>query len=206
MIRARHTPDGALVAAICAGPLLGRAFRQVRFSGEWTDEGLPVLMLANHFCWWDGFIQYRLNRALFHRKLHVMMLEEQLARHPFLNRCGCFSIKKNSRSMLETLDYCAELMRVPRNMVLLFPQGGIESMHRDEFRFQPGVGRLLQRIGSECSIVLNVNLTDYGSGRRPALNCYFRTCRSSDFPTAEALAREGDRFYKACKKLQCAAP
>lgn len=204
MIPARHTPAGDLLARLCAGPMMDRAFREVRFSGEGSDAGRPILMLANHFCWWDGFIQYRLNRAFFHRRLHVMMLEEQLLRHPVLSRCGCFSVKKGSRSLLETLDYCQEVLRSPGNMLLIFPQGAIQSMHLSVPGFGAGAGRLFERSGGTCDVLLNVNLTDYGSARRPGLNCYFRLLPGSELPDRQALRTAWERYYAACRERQSA--
>lgn len=205
MIRARHTFAGELVAGLYAGPLLGRAFREVRIVGEAGDDGLPILMLANHFCWWDGFIQYRINRSCFGRKLYTMMLEEELKRHPILAHCGCFSVRKNSRSMLESLGYGVEVMRSPGNMLLLFPQGGIRSIHTVTPGFQSGAGYLLDRIDNDYRIVLNINLPDYGAGRKPYLNCYLRMLRAREVAGAEGLREAWDRFYTECKTSQIAA-
>lgn len=202
MIRARHTFSGQLVAGLFAGPLLGRAFREVRFIGEVVDEGLPILMLSNHFCWWDGFIQYRLNQARLRRRLYVMMLEEQLAKHPILAQCGCFSVKRNSRSILESLDYCIEVMRSPANMLLIFPQGAIRSIHIDTPAFLPGTRYLLDRIGGDYRILLNVNLPDYGSGKKPYLNCYQEMLCGPDAARGNSLCKEWKVFYAACKKRQ----
>lgn len=205
MIRARHTFAGQLVAELFAGPLLGRAFRPVRFIGQAADDGLPILLLSNHFSWWDGFIQYRLNKACFRRRLYVMMLEEQLRAHPILNRCGCFSVKKQSRSVLESLDYCVELMRDPHNMLLIFPQGEIQSMHRSTLEFQSGPDRLLRRIENDYRILLNINLPDYGSGKTPFLNSYYELLDGAEYRRPEALAAEANRFYTACKTRQTAS-
>lgn len=205
MIRARHTFAGRLVSELYAGPLLGRAFQPVRFIGDAADDGLPILVLANHFSWWDGFIQYRLNKAHFQRRLHVMMLEEQLQKHPILNRCGCFSVKKHSRSVIESLEYCLELMRCPRNMLLIFPQGEIQSMHRNELEFQSGLDYLLKRIDGEYRILLNINLPEYGSGKKPFLNSYFRLLNGRDYRRLSMLANEANRFYVECKTRQIAS-
>lgn len=205
MIRARHTIAGGLVAGFFAGPLLGRAFREVRIVDAVEDDGLPILMLANHFCWWDGFIQYRVNRACFGRRLHVMMLEEQLKKHPILAQCGCFSVRKNSRGMLRSLDYCLDILRSPANMLLLFPQGRIGSIHITLPGFESGVGYLLDRIGGEYRIVLNISLPDYGACRKPALNCYLRMLRSKEIAGADALRAEWNRFYAECKLRQTAS-
>lgn len=205
MIRARHTSSGKLLAELCAGPLLDRAFREVRIVDRVEDPGLPLLMLANHFCWWDGFIQYRLNRACFGRKLFVMMLEEQLEKHPILTRCGCFSVRKNSRGIIESLDYAAEVLRSPENMLLLFPQGAIRSIHLDTPGFGAGVGYLHKRIGGGHAVLFNVNLPDYGAGRKPYLNCYLRMFHNRETDDGNVLRAAWERFYADCKKRQTAA-
>lgn len=205
MIRARHTFAGGLIAELYAGPLLGRAFSEVRILDEVEDEGLPILMLANHFCWWDGFIQYRLNRACFRRRLYTMMLEEELKKHPILAQCGCFSVKKNSRSMVESLDYGVEVMRSPGNLLLLFPQGAIRSIHSVTPGFQSGAGYLLDRITTDFQILLNINLPDYGAGKKPFLNSYLRMLRSRETAHTDTLRTAWERFYAECKFRQTAS-
>lgn len=202
MIKARHTYVGKLVADLYSGRLMEHAFRQLSFHAEEEKSGLPILLLANHFSWWDGFMQYRLNQHYFHRKLHIMMLEEQLQKNRILNQCGCFSIKKSSRSILESLDYCAEIMQQPDNMLLIFPQGAIESMHTEYIRFESGLGYLLKKLTGEYTVVFNVNLTDYDSCRKPRLELYTRTMPGSEYPTCRELEEQFNLFYKACKQKQ----
>ncbi len=94
MIRANHTFLGKQVCSFYAGYKLEQAFRTIEIRGDQADLQLPVLILANHFSKWDGFIQYRINRILYRRKFHVMMLEEQLLKHPILRKGGAFSVRK----------------------------------------------------------------------------------------------------------------
>jgi len=204
MIPARHTLTGKLVSGYFSGPKLDREFHDVRFHGERDRSGLPVLLLANHFSWWDGFIQFRLNRGFYGRKLHVMMLEEQLRRHMILNRCGCFSIRKQSRDVLESLEYCRQVMEDFRHMLLLFPQGEIRSMHLDEIRFESGLDYLMRRIRNNFRIAFNVNLPDYYSGRRPTLNVYFKTLAHDHFRDAGEVEEGFNHFYRECRHRQCA--
>lgn len=201
MIRARHTFTGEAVARLFSGPLLGSAFREIRIVDDVADEGLPILMLANHFSWWDGFIQHRINRARFGRRLYAMMLEEQLAKHPILARCGCFSVRRQSRSMLESLDYCIDVMRSPGNMLLIFPQGRLESMHVDVPAFRAGVRYLAERIEGPYGILLDVNLPDYGAHKLPSLDCYLKMLPAGTL-SGDSVRREWERFYVECKRRQ----
>lgn len=191
-----------MVARLFSGPMLDHAFREVRIFGEFGDEGLPLLMLSNHFSWWDGFIQYRLNRRVFGRRLYVMMLEEQLRRNMVLNRCGCFSIKKGSRSVIESLGYSVGVMRNPENMLLIFPQGRIESIHSRHIPFEPGVGYLLEKLENDYRVVLNVNLPDWFSQKRPALNVWYRCVRPDEFDGPAGLERLYNDFYAECVTRQ----
>ena len=74
-------------------------FRKIIIEGDTVvPEDKPLLLVGNHFSWWDGFFAYYLNYTLWRRKFHVMMLEEQLEKRMFLNKVGAYSVKRGSRS------------------------------------------------------------------------------------------------------------
>lgn len=202
MIKARHTFTGAMVSNLYSGSKMNRAFRETAYIGAWSENGLPILMLSNHFSWWDGFIQYRLNRTIFNRKLYIMMLEEQLRENMILNKCGCFSVKKNSRSIIETLNYCIDIVKERSNMLLIFPQGEIQSMHTEQIEFESGLRYLLKHIENDVNIIFNVNLVDYFSEKRPKLNIYFKVSLSTQFVDMQILEKEYNKFYTECRNKQ----
>lgn len=202
MIEAAHTLRGEAVARLVSGPMLRKTFRAVRIAGNCPDNGLPVLLIANHFSWWDGFVQYRLDRARFGRRLYVMMLEEQLQRHPLLRECGCFSVEKGTRHVIESLAYCHRILQDPRNMLLLFPQGKIESMHLREYRFERGLEYLLKRLDGRVQLVFNVNLTDYFSYRKPLLTVWYEPYDPGTDLRTETLERAFNEFARRCRESQ----
>lgn len=202
MIGARHTVGGRLLAASVAGFGLSHAFREVRIHGDAERTGAALLLVANHFSWWDGFIQYRLCRELLGRQLYVMMLEEELQRHPVLKRCGCFSVRKHSRDAVESLDYALRLLGDGRNAVLLFPQGRIESMHTERIRFESGLGYLLKHARSDFRIGFNANFADYFSFRRPSLDIWFESRPRDAFRTVAEAEAAYNTFYRACARAQ----
>lgn len=202
MIKARHTFTGTMILNLYSGYKMNRAFRETECIGEWSENRLPILMLSNHFSWWDGFIQYRLNRTVFDRKLYIMMLEEQLRKHMILNKCGGFSVKKNSRSIIETLDYCKDIVKEQGNMLLIFPQGEIQSMHMPQIKFESGLRYLLRHIENDINIVLNVNLVDYFSEKRAKLNIYFKVLSSNQFTGKQTIEKEYNEFYAECRNRQ----
>ena len=174
MIKANHTYWGKLFFKYFAKIRLGSHFRSIEFIGSFDDRNLPILVISNHFTWWDGFIQLLLNEKFFHRKFHVMMLEEQLKRFMILNNGGCFSVKKNSREILESLQYSVDLLSDKQNIMLLFPQGELQSMHTDYFAFEAGLDYILKKRKNEIDIIFNVNLVDYFSFKKPGLSIYFK--------------------------------
>lgn len=202
MIKARHTYTGKLVCDFFSEYRLNDAFRSVKIYGEGDSKGLPVLMIANHFSWWDGFIQYRLNRKVFGKIFHVMMLEEQLSKNMILNKGGAFSIRKNTRDIIHSLNYCTDLLKDKDNLVLIFPQGKIESIYTPYIQFEKGLDYLLKRVTNEVQLVFNINLVDYFSQKKPSLNIYYKTYSlSSPFDLAD-IERDFNIYLDECKSLQ----
>lgn len=172
MIEAKHTYMGEILLRYYSGYRLGRAFHPIRFVNRVNETRLPILLIANHFCWWDGFIQYQYNQRYLGRKAYVMMLEEQLLRHRILNSFGAYSVRKHSRSAIESLRYTIDLLQDSRNMVVFFPQGEIQTMHTTEFRFQGGLAYILRHLGNDIQLIFNINLPDYYSQKSPSLTIY----------------------------------
>lgn len=202
MIEARHTLWGNWIGRYYSGYKLGKAFRAVRLIGEPPAGEGSVLLIANHFSWWDGFIQYRLNRQVFKKKFHVMMQEEQLVKYKILRQGGAFSIRKGSRQILESLRYGAGLLENANNLVLLFPEGAIGSLYTPRFRFQKGIEYLLKQAQGRVQLVFNVNLIDYFSKKQPALSVYYRTYDTAGLPDVRLLEDEFNTYAETCKQNQ----
>lgn len=152
-----------------------RHFKKIVISGNVSDSNLPVLIIANHFSWWDGFFIALLNVEKFHKKFHVMMLEEQLKKNWFFQHTGAFSVRKNSKSIIESLSYSAELLQNPENLVTYFPQGRFESVNQGELHFEKGVEWLLKNLKNEVLVIFVANQVDYFEWARPHLFMHFET-------------------------------
>lgn len=175
-----------------------RNFHGVSVRGEFNDRDLPVLLISNHFSWWDGFWAEYLNMKVFRRKFYFMMLEEQLKKNMFLNKTGGYSVKKGTASVIESLNYTAELLSDKRNVVLMFPQGKFDSMHNHSLRFEKGAGYVLGKIQNRIHIVFVANFIEYFSERKPGLITYFTEFPGDDFSTPN-LEREYNTFFSACR-------
>lgn len=202
MIQAQHTIWGEWIGRYYSGYKLEKAFRPIRLIGEYAPAEGSILLIANHFSWWDGFIQYRLNRQVFQKKFHVMMQEQQLIHHKILCRGGAFSIRKGSREIMESLRYSAGLLEDTNNLLLLFPQGRIQSIHTAEFRFQKGMEYLLKHASGQVQLVFNVNLIDYFSEKRPSLSVYYRKYEPAGSFILPVLENAYNEYAWECKQRQ----
>jgi 1-acyl-sn-glycerol-3-phosphate acyltransferase len=173
-----------------------RSFHSVSIKNDLNDKGLPVLLICNHVSWWDGIWSFYINKKLFKRKFHFMMLEEQLRKNWFLNYTGGFSVSRNSRQVIESIRYAAELLRDSQNLVLFYPQGEIESIHRQDFVFQKGIERMLQLVQQDIQVVFLVCLVDYFSNVKPSVNAYLYDYEGKF--SYNALQDEYNSFYKKC--------
>ncbi|KON26530.1 hypothetical protein AC481_07025 [miscellaneous Crenarchaeota group archaeon SMTZ-80] len=181
--------------------LLKRRFHQINIIGEFNNENKPTLIIANHISWWDGFWIAYLNEKKIHRKIHFMMLEEQLKKHWYFNYCGGYSVRKKTHSIIESLEYTVDLLNIPQNMVLMFPQGEIKSMHEQEIIFEQGIQRVLQKVSKEIQIVLVANIVDYFSNPKPSLYMYIKGYSGSGLDKL-SLESEYNAFYQTVLNSQ----
>ncbi|MFQ3669840.1 MAG: lysophospholipid acyltransferase family protein, partial [Verrucomicrobiia bacterium] len=102
--------------------LAASTFHAVRVAGGEHLRNLPpaspVLALANHSSWWDGFMIHLLTRTAPARNFFCMMEERQLSQFPFLTRIGAFSVDLSSptRSAV-SLRFTLRLLSNPAHLV-----------------------------------------------------------------------------------------
>lgn len=182
--------------------IIKKHFSNVVINGNFLCKQKSVLLLCNHISWWDGFWIMYLNIKVFKMKFHFMMLEEQLRKYFLFNYSGGFSIKKKSKSLIESLNYTLELLLTPENFVLIFPQGEIESMHNNKISFQKGINKIISKINYEkVQIVFVVNLIDYFSKPKPTLYSYIKEINYNEFNLSE-IENNYNIFYQNCLNNQ----
>jgi 1-acyl-sn-glycerol-3-phosphate acyltransferase len=172
-------------------------FHRVVITGEYIDKNLPVLLISNHISWWDGIWIMYLNIKRFNRKFHVMMLEEQIEKFRITNQVGAYSVKKGSRSIIETLNYTSEILSDKDNFVLLFPQGEIQSVYNGVIRFEKGIERIIKDNLGKIQVFFIANLVDYFSEEKPTLFIYLKEFEKKE-SNLEAIAKEYNAFYSGC--------
>lgn len=174
--------------------LIKHNFESYSIQGDFIDHGKAVLVLSNHISWWDGFWIMLLKLNVIKRRFHFMMLEQQLKKHWYFQYTGGYSIKKHSRSILESINYTNGLLLDDENMVLIFPQGEINSMHKHTTEFNQGVKRIVNNMESKSSILFVINTIDYFSKSKPKLYINIESHQAKDFQEHD-IEKAYNKFY-----------
>lgn len=161
-----------------------------------------LLVLANHFSWWDGFFIFQLNQLYLKKRLHLMMLEDQLQNHSYLRLAGAYSIHRQGKKLLESLHYTSKLLEDPQNLVVIFPQGKIESMHVPYIQFAKGIKRIADNCQKEIQIVFSIALIDYASFRKPSLELYLKEFSYRNSCSLEEMEKAFNEHYQQALQQQ----
>ncbi|MGE0078027.1 MAG: 1-acyl-sn-glycerol-3-phosphate acyltransferase [Bacteroidales bacterium] len=156
---------------IYSGIILKWHFREIKIFSDIEFNDRPVLLVSNHFGWWDSFIIWHLNRNFIKKKFHLLLAESDLKNQSYLSKIGAFTISKTSRGLYNSLIYAANLLNEDNNVVAIFPQGKMFSQHHLTLEFTREVERLLQD-RPKCRIVMAANLIDYYGFKKPTLSIY----------------------------------
>ncbi|QCW99719.1 hypothetical protein FGM00_06250 [Aggregatimonas sangjinii] len=199
MIRANHKSHWVKFSRFYTKTLIGFFFGSVKYHGQYEEKGLPILMISNHFSFYDGFIQILLNLKIYKRRFHFMMLEKELRKNMILTKIGACSISKGKRSSLASLDYAVEVLQDKGNLFLFFPQGRIKSLYTRQFSFEKGLlSHILENVKNDFELVFNVNLIHYGTNLKPDICVYYETQQINADTDAKAVENAFNRFAKAC--------
>jgi 1-acyl-sn-glycerol-3-phosphate acyltransferase len=179
-------------------------FEELKFNHTKFEANKSILLLANHCSWWDGFLMFQINRLYFRKKFHVMISEENYRNVWFLKYLGSFSVKKNSRSAIETLEYAGNLLNNPENLVLIFPQGRLYSGHVDEVQFQKGLINLINSSNRKFQYIFASSFADYFQNRKPVLTCYLQDWEGAEFTSLQLIKSAYNKHYETSRQKQTA--
>jgi 1-acyl-sn-glycerol-3-phosphate acyltransferase len=181
----------------------GRHFHEVLFNTIETDKNKSILLIANHYSFWDALILYRVNTRLLHKKMHVMILEESMHRYAMFKYGGMFSVKKNSRDILKSLDYAAKLLDDPANLVLIYPQGRLHSNFVEHIHFEKGVLNIIKAAQAQFQLVFAAAFVQYFKHTKPTATVYLKA-ETTDFAAKylTELQSAYQQHYDTSKLLQ----
>lgn len=170
MIKAEHKWWARLIFNPYTDRLLRKNFGNFYLVNDLPDidNSAGLIITPNHFSWWDGFIADFISRKLIKRKIHVMMLEEQLKRYWFFKKVGAYSINTaNPVSMVKTLNYTSDIAGSPENFVVLFPQGKIQPLNEKSVSIKEGLKILLDKVDFELFVLPVAVKIEYGNEKNP---------------------------------------
>ena len=202
MIKANHKPVFVRFFNRFTTRQIARHFHQVIVQGSVEEQkNKPIVLFGNHISWWDGFFALYLNINHFHKRFHVMMLEEQLQQHKIFAKAGAFSIRKNSKSIIDSIQYSRELLNNPQTLLVLFPQGVIHSIYENSIVFEKGITKILH--GKEdVSVYFFASFIDYMENKKPSLYLYVEKNITTAVLSHSLLEEAYNRFYSSCYENQ----
>ncbi len=156
------------------------------------DPALPLLLVANHTSWFDGFLLREVHRALRPEgPLRTVMLARELRGRPLLRFLGGVGFDPERptsfRGVLRGLSDRGE--GAGRATVAFFPQGRIYPSFRSPLGFQAGVELLARHLRPLHLLPVGIHL-EGGNRTRPTAFLSagrLRTVRVGEVPTAREL-------------------
>jgi 1-acyl-sn-glycerol-3-phosphate acyltransferase len=112
-------------------------------------DGAPLILVANHTSWWDGFLLRDIQRRVRPGcALYSVMTARELARNPFLRRIGAVPLDQHSpASLLALLRALRSEARARAGIcVSWFPQGRIGPSWQRPLGFRPGIELLVRAL------------------------------------------------------------
>lgn len=183
--------------------IVGKTFHEMPFNNIEIDKNRSVLLIGNHFSFWDGLILYCVNDKLLKKKLHVMILEETARKERFLKYVGAFSVKKDSKSVVQSLDYAAELLDDPTNLVLMFPQGRLYANFVTNIHFEKGIMRIIEKAAGNFQLIFASTFIQYFKHKKPTATVYLKSePENYADKNIDKLQEAYQRHYEASKLLQ----
>jgi 1-acyl-sn-glycerol-3-phosphate acyltransferase len=172
MLYPKKNPIAKWIFKVYVKWLVNKQFHQLLFNTIEVDKNKSVLLIANHFSFWDGLILYCLNARLFKKKFHVMILHDTAKRIGGLRYGGAFSVNKGSRDVIKSLDYAVQLLSDPGNLVLMFPQGKLFPNFVEHINFEKGITKLIEKAGNKYQIIFAATFIQYFQHKKPIATIY----------------------------------
>ncbi|MEJ7557640.1 MAG: 1-acyl-sn-glycerol-3-phosphate acyltransferase [Pedobacter sp.] len=174
--------------------IISRGFGGYTFNSPEIKDDEAILLLANHFSWWDGLLMFHLNKRFFKKDFHVLISEEDYLKHSFLKYMGAFAAERKGKDTLDTLTHAGNLLDNPANLVLIFPQGKIYSSHISSVSFEKGIMQVINASKKKFQIVFSATLMDH-SKRKPFLRTALKAWEGEEYVSLQLLKSEYNKHY-----------
>lgn len=144
---------------------LRRYFQKVVLDTRLTEQNLrsdlPVIWVANHLSWWDGFLIAEAQRKLLPNAFHyTLMLEHELSRFPFFRKLGGLGITPHQGSSVAHAFGLLKMLTHShfQTSIAFFPQGEIVPSLSRPVVFKKGIELFIRTLGSVQIIPVGLHL------------------------------------------------
>lgn len=182
--------------------IINKDFASFSYNKVNVDQSRSILLLSNHFSWWDGFLMFQLNKLFFKKKFHVMVSEDNFKKVSFLKYLGAFPVKKNSKSLIKTLEHAGQLLNDKDNLVLIFPQGKLYSNHVEEIAFEKGLMHVITSSQQSFQYLFAATFVDYFEKRKPSIRCYLKIWDNDELPSLDFVKSAFNKHYETSRQQQ----
>lgn len=182
--------------------IIKKNFLSLNYNEVEIASDKSVLLLANHYSWWDGFVFLHLNKIFINKKFHVMVMEKTAKEIWFMKYIGAFGVRRNSREMLQSLTYAGELLNNPNNLLLIFPQGKLHSSHLTKIAFEKGLLKIIEASKKEFQFLFAASFTDYFENQKPSLQLYLKTQEVNELDTLLEIESAYNAHFEAALEEQ----
>lgn len=175
--------------------IIKKDFTNFHYNTIETKEDTSILILANHFSWWDGFFIFYINKKLFKKQFHVLINAENYNKVGFLKYLGAFAAEGGGKDIIGMLSYASKLLEDKNNLVLIFPQGKLHSNHVKNITFEKGVMQIIKSSQKRLNIVFSATFVDYFSKRKPTVQTYLQNWDSEEYMSLQLLKSAYNKHY-----------
>ncbi len=198
MIKAEHK----IWARIVFDMYIKRLFKK-HFNGFYLVNDLPkipdnvaLVVTPNHFSWWDGFFIDFTFKKFSSRKLHIMMLEDQLKKYWFFRKVGAYSINREKPlEIISSIRYTKQIITDASNYAVIYPQGEIEPFEKESLELNKGIFTIVNNINLNTYVLPVAFKISYEKEMKP--NIYLKF---GPFLNAEEITRDHNIFEQSFVK------
>jgi hypothetical protein len=150
-----------------------RRFNKMIITPVQIKPNHSYVLMCNHFGFLDGFFAHYLCINLVNKQqklkgIYAMSVKKQMEKNWWLKYTGSFSVDPGKRSVAQTLEYAAQILSEPGNILLYYPQGNLESAHVRHIEFKDGIYEIVKRIKGDCQLLWSSNILDYFESTKPS--------------------------------------
>ncbi|WP_017260315.1 lysophospholipid acyltransferase family protein [Pedobacter arcticus] len=187
--------------------LVARRFNKLQIHPIDIAPNSSYLLLCNHFSFWDGFlaaylVKHSINKAQRVNVINFMSVKKQMQMNPWLRYTGSFSVSPGKTSSGKSVAYASEKLNTPGNVLVLYPQGNLESCHVREIAMKDGINALIPQIKGNCQIIWSSNLLEYFEGLKPSIDFHLLDCGTNHSFNFENLTEKVNQHHRLALKKQ----